>query len=378
MQLARKQVHKFDNFLKEHIAHAEKTVATLTKRAAALAPGDAAINSVEAVETASKTGAEAAAASSAAATAVAPSALGAAKLVEPLSLTAVSLVELAKDNASASDVAASTETATTTAAAFAALPAADKADARRNRCELLLQKLSMLDDFLALNCTAVDKIGKKRDKRFLNRAPIHATLVADVERRRPVRAQSIDALRVAVLHLMQFFPSLPMPDPKGEITEMDSMVVSKRDVTAVMLLDVDALPNGVVTQLSLCLSRDALGNPISVPVLVAKGSHHGPTVGITAALHGNELNGIPIIHRVFQELDLDTMRGTLVAIPVLNPEGYVRHQRHFSDGQDLNRLFPGKANGNCGDVFVHHIKEKLLSKFDYNIDLVGSASDHVT
>ena len=63
------------------------------------------------------------------------------------------------------------------------------------------------------------------------------------------------------------------------------------------------------------------------------------------------------------------MYGTLVAVPVLNPPGYRRRQRGFSDGADLNRLFPGKPDGNCGQVFVHNVMHKLIRHFEDHIDL---------
>jgi predicted deacylase len=103
--------------------------------------------------------------------------------------------------------------------------------------------------------------------------------------------------------------------------------------------------------------------------MVAKGQYDGPVVGIVCAIHGNELNGIPTIFRVFRQLDVSQMRGTLVAIPVLNPPGFDRHQRYISDGQDLNRLFPGNAHGNCGSQFVYAIRKKILCHFQYCIDL---------
>ena len=116
---------------------------------------------------------------------------------------------------------------------------------------------------------------------------------------------------------------------------------------------------------------DPLSETISVPVMVAKGAHAGPVVGITSAIHGNELNGIPIIHRLFRwvtsnagirfnlyrecraknlgcvcsELDCSTLCGIVVAVPVVNVHGYTRFQRGFSDGVDLNRIMPGKKAG---------------------------------
>lgn len=138
---------------------------------------------------------------------------------------------------------------------------------------------------------------------------------------------------------------------------------------SVSSLDLAALPTGQVSKLSLALTSDAMGNPIEVPVLVAKGYAAGPTVGIVAAIHGNELNGIAAIHRLFEELDLANLKGNVFAVPGLNPAGILRHQREFEDGQDLNRLFPGKSNGNEAQQFAWAITEKLLPHFDILLDL---------
>jgi predicted deacylase len=100
-----------------------------------------------------------------------------------------------------------------------------------------------------------------------------------------------------------------------------------------------------------------------------QGKYEGPVLGITAALHGNEINGIPLIHQLFRELDVRTLAGTVVAIPVLNTPGFLRHQRGFSDNKDLNTVFPGKPKGNCSQTYCFNLLEKVISKFNYLIDL---------
>ena len=68
-------------------------------------------------------------------------------------------------------------------------------------------------------------------------------------------------------------------------------------IKTIQRLDVDALPVGAVSRLYIALGTDPLSLPTAVPVMVAKGRRAGPTLGITSALHGNELNGMPLIHR---------------------------------------------------------------------------------
>lgn len=119
----------------------------------------------------------------------------------------------------------------------------------------------------------------------------------------------------------------------------------------------------------LVLTYDGLAEPITVPVIVVKGRFEGPVLGITAALHGNELNGIPLIFKLIREIELDALSGTVVAIPVMNAPGFLRHQRGYFDGADLNRLFPGKPNGNCGQVYCHQVMQKVIKYFNYHIDM---------
>eukprot|EP00808_Paulinella_micropora_P024846 g34910.t1 len=90
---------------------------------------------------------------------------------------------------------------------------------------------------------------------------------------------------------------------------------------------------------------------------------------MTAALHGNELNGIPVIWRLIKGLDLQQMSGSLLCCPVLNPPGFLRRQRGFSDGQDLNRLFPGRKDGTSSQAYVWQIMNKFIKHMDYLVDL---------
>ncbi|CAO3648914.1 unnamed protein product [Cunninghamella echinulata] len=108
---------------------------------------------------------------------------------------------------------------------------------------------------------------------------------------------------------------------------------------------------------------------VRIPVIVLRGSENGPVVGITAAVHGNELNGVPCIHRVVQQIDVEKLKGTVVAVPCVNVVGYLKFQREFADGRDLNRQFPGKEDGYASQIYCYHLMQKLLSQFNYMIDL---------
>ncbi|KAI8343670.1 hypothetical protein BC941DRAFT_465833 [Chlamydoabsidia padenii] len=108
---------------------------------------------------------------------------------------------------------------------------------------------------------------------------------------------------------------------------------------------------------------------IRIPVIVLRGLEDGPVVGVTAAVHGNELNGVPCIHRLASQIDVTKLKGTVVAVPCVNVVGYLKFQREFADGRDLNRQFPGKEDGFASQVYCFHLMHKILSQFNYMIDL---------
>lgn len=134
-------------------------------------------------------------------------------------------------------------------------------------------------------------------------------------------------------------------------------------------LVVNELPKGSLECLWLHLINNGLGEPIRIPIMVARGLEDGPVLGLTAAVHGNELNGIPLIQKVMEQIDTRQLRGTIVGALVMNVPGYLLEQRKFNDGVDLNRIAPGKPNGDVSQVYIHRMIERILSSFDYLIDL---------
>lgn len=105
--------------------------------------------------------------------------------------------------------------------------------------------------------------------------------------------------------------------------------------------------------------KQGLSEWIRVPVIVARGALPGPVIGITAVVHGNELNGVPCIHRVISDIDVQRLRGTVVAVPCVNVPGYLSFSREFSDGKDLNRGFPGSAEGTSSAVYNFNFFDKV-------------------
>ncbi|KAL2916081.1 hypothetical protein HK105_204505 [Polyrhizophydium stewartii] len=134
-------------------------------------------------------------------------------------------------------------------------------------------------------------------------------------------------------------------------------------------LVIEEFPAGMISTAWINMVKQGLSEWLRVPVIVARGVEPGPVVGITAVVHGNELNGVPCIHRVISDIDVHKLKGTVVAVPCVNVPGYLRFTREFSDGRDLNRLFPGQEHGTASQVYNHNLMVKIINHFNYLIDL---------
>jgi uncharacterized protein len=128
-------------------------------------------------------------------------------------------------------------------------------------------------------------------------------------------------------------------------------------------------PSGKISKYNFEIAADGLGSAICIPVLIAKGKIDGPTMCITAALHGNEINGIRVIQRVFDALDLKNLAGTIVGVPVVNVPGFLRGERNFDNRVDLNHVMPGKDRGNMSRVYAFRFFDRIVSPCNYLIDL---------
>lgn len=136
-------------------------------------------------------------------------------------------------------------------------------------------------------------------------------------------------------------------------------------------LNLAIIQPGESKKIFLKVVEDGLGRDITVPVYIAKGKKPGPVLGLTAAVHGNELNGVRVISNLINDIEkeLDDLSGTVIAIPIVNTPGALSSQREFIDGVDLNRIMPGKAKGDRSQRFAHKIIKEIISKFNYHIDL---------
>ena len=106
-----------------------------------------------------------------------------------------------------------------------------------------------------------------------------------------------------------------------------------------------------------------------VPVLVVHGKEAGPRLCLTAAIHGDELNGIEMIRRLMYQLDPTNLKGTVIGIPIVNLDGFRRGSRYLADRRDLNRHFPGSANGSAADRIGYSLFNDVIRHCEFLVDL---------
>ncbi len=114
-------------------------------------------------------------------------------------------------------------------------------------------------------------------------------------------------------------------------------------------------------------------DPMSCPVYVIHGRNAGPTLFLSGAIHGDEINGVEIIRRVLRHKSVKHIHGTLVAVPVVNIFGFIAQKRYLPDRRDLNRSFPGSESGSLAGRVANMFLREIVSKCTHGIDLHTAA-----
>lgn len=126
---------------------------------------------------------------------------------------------------------------------------------------------------------------------------------------------------------------------------------------------------GAQRDVLLPITRLVTGGDVSLPVRVVHGKEPGPVVWVNGAVHGDEVVGVEIIRQVLSGLNPTTMRGTLLAVPVVNVLGFMAGDRYLPDRRDLNRSFPGSTRGSLASRLAHLFMTQVVSKCEVGIDL---------
>ena len=133
------------------------------------------------------------------------------------------------------------------------------------------------------------------------------------------------------------------------------------------------IPPGESRDLLLAVSESYSSMTIPIPIHIRRGPKDGPVVFVSAALHGDEINGTGTIRQLLQSDELNLRCGAVIFAPVLNILGFDRHSRYLPDRRDLNRSFPGVAKGSLASRMARNIFDEIVARSDYGIDLHTAA-----
>ncbi|MFT7099235.1 MAG: putative deacylase, partial [Rickettsiales bacterium] len=108
---------------------------------------------------------------------------------------------------------------------------------------------------------------------------------------------------------------------------------------------------------------------VNIPIEVIRGKEDGPTLFISACIHGDEINSVEIVKRLLSHKSIKNLKGTLIAIPIVNVFGFNDKSRYLPDRRDLNRCFPGTEKGSLASQIAYKFTNEIVKKSDYGIDL---------
>lgn len=112
-----------------------------------------------------------------------------------------------------------------------------------------------------------------------------------------------------------------------------------------------------------------------MPVHVFRGKRPGPILFVCAAIHGDEINGVEIVRRLIKLKTIEALRGTLIAIPLVNVYGFLNRSRYLPDHRDLNRSFPGSQGGSLAARVAFRFMEQIVSQCTHGIDLHSGSNN---
>jgi len=160
-----------------------------------------------------------------------------------------------------------------------------------------------------------------------------------------------------------------LADESVPLADAVTVAEAMRDKPGSIRLLKALIPPGTYQRLSWSATELFEGVPVSTPVLVVNGRSPGPTLCLTAAVHGDELNGIEVVRRVLHSLDPAKLSGTVIGVPIVNLQGFRRGSRYLPDRRDLNRYFPGNADGSAASRIAYSFFNEVVAHCDALVDL---------
>jgi predicted deacylase len=130
---------------------------------------------------------------------------------------------------------------------------------------------------------------------------------------------------------------------------------------------------GTRETVNLPISTLADHTPVMLSAHVIHGRNEGPTIFVSAGIHGDEVIGVEIVRRLLRAKNLKSLRGTLIVVPIVNTFGFLNHSRYLPDRRDLNRCFPGSPNGSLASRLAHIFLTEIVERCSLGIDLHSAA-----
>ncbi len=137
---------------------------------------------------------------------------------------------------------------------------------------------------------------------------------------------------------------------------------------AIRIGDVSVAP-GEQRSIELSLPSFYSHSPVIMPVHVINGRRDGPVLFVSAAIHGDEINGVEIIRRLLKTRQIQRLKGALIAVPVVNVYGFISQSRYLPDRRDLNRSFPGSETGSMAARLAFTFMHEVVNQCTHGIDL---------
>ncbi len=122
-------------------------------------------------------------------------------------------------------------------------------------------------------------------------------------------------------------------------------------------------------QIDVPVARLYTHTPLHIPVEVVHGRKEGPVMLVCGGIHGDEINGVEIVRRLLRSKTINSLRGTLIAVPVVNVFGFLQQTRYLPDRRDLNRCFPGSEKGSLGGRIAALFRDEIVGHATHIIDL---------
>ena len=139
----------------------------------------------------------------------------------------------------------------------------------------------------------------------------------------------------------------------------------------------EAIAPGQRKRLEIPVAQLPTRTTISLPVVIINGQFPGPRLWLSAAIHGDEINGVEIIRQVLGKLKSKYLYGAIIAVPIVNVFGFIEQSRYLPDRRDLNRSFPGSSQGSLGSRLAHLFMTEIVNHSTHGIDLHTAAQPRI-